>query len=125
MVIENGEVRKPPAENKLLPGMAVIAIWMLIEAAVGALGAFQGAFPGPARNGVLGIATILLGCGLGLIQRRRWGWALSLAAAFFSFGFGVYAVTRLHEVRYSLMAFLNAVFFLYLVRPEVRARLRN
>ena len=68
---------------------------------------------------------MLTGCGLGLIQRRRWGWALSLAASFFSLCFGAYALTKMHMPQFLVMTFLNAVFFLYLVRPEVRTRLRD
>jgi uncharacterized membrane protein (Fun14 family) len=114
----------PPPETRLLPGMAIISLWMLLEAAIGAIAVFKGVFTGPNRNGVLGIATILVGCGLGLIQRRRWGWALSLATSFFSLCFGIFAMSRLHLAQFGVMTFLNAVFFLYLIRPEVRARLR-
>ena len=112
------------ASTKLLPGMAIISLWFLVEAAIGGFAVYRGIFTGPSRNGVLGIATILVGCGLGLIQRRRWGWALSLATSFFSLSFGTYALTRLHSPQYLVMTFLNAIFFLNLVRPEVRIRLR-
>lgn len=114
----------PPAKNKLLPGMAIIALWMLFEAALGAYGVYAHVFSGQNRYGVLGLATILAGCGLGLIQRRRWGWALSLAMAFFSLCFGSYALMRLHAPQALVITFLNGVFFLYLVRPETRSRLR-
>jgi hypothetical protein len=116
--------RLPQAGAKLLPGMAVIALWMLFEAVYGAHAVYSGQATGQNRYGVLGIATILTGCGLGLLQRRRWGWALSLAMAVFSFCFGAYALMRLHAPQAMVMTFLNGIFFLYLVRPEVRARLR-
>ena len=123
--MESAELAAPPAATKLLPGMAIIALWMLVEAGIGAFAVYRGVFAGANRNGVLGIATVLTGCGLGLIQRRRWGWALSLAASFFSLCFGAYALTKMHMPQFLVMTFLNAVFFLYLIRPEVRTRLRD
>jgi hypothetical protein len=108
----------------MLPGMAIISLWMLFEAGIGAYAVYTGHFTGQNRFGVLGLATILAGCGLGLIQRRRWGWALSLAMALFSLCFFSYALLRLHAPQALVMAFVNGVFFLYLVRPEVRVRLR-
>jgi hypothetical protein len=108
----------------MLPGMAIISLWMLFEAALGAWAVFTHHVTGPNRFGFLGMATILAGCGLGLIQRRRWGWALTLAMALFSLCFFSYALLRLHAPQALVMAFVNGVFFLYLVRPEVRVRLR-
>lgn len=104
--------------------MAVISLWMLFEAAIGAYAVYTDHFSAQNRYGVLGLATILAGCGIGLMQRRRWGWALSLGMAFFSLCFGSYALMRLHAPQALVMTFLNGVFFLYLVRPEVRTRLR-
>jgi hypothetical protein len=123
---ESSTIQTTPHKSapKLLPGMAIISMWFLLEAGIGGYAVYRGIFTGPSRNGVLGIATILAGCGLGLIQRRRWGWALSLATCFFSICFGSYAVARLHSPQFLVMTFLNAVFFLYLIRPEVRSRLR-
>jgi len=111
-------------ESKLLPGMAIISLWMLLEACVGGYAVYSGYFTAQNRYGVLGLATILLGCGLGLLQRRRWGWALTLAMAVFSLCFACFAMMRLHLAQFFVMAFVNGVFFLYLIRPEVRARLR-
>jgi hypothetical protein len=114
----------PRSDAKLLPGMAIISLWMLFEACIGAYAVYKGVFTGENRYGVLGVATILAGCGLGLLQRRRWGWALSLGMAFCSLCFGCFALLRLHAPQALVMTFLNGVFFLYLVRAEVRARLR-
>ncbi len=125
MAAKTADPMTPTAATKLLPGMAIISLWMLVEAGIGAFAVYRGVFTGANRNGVLGIATVLAGCGLGLIQRRRWGWALSLAASFFSLCFGAYALTKMHMPQFLVMTFLNAVFFLYLIRPEVRTRLRD
>jgi hypothetical protein len=104
--------------------MAIISLWMLVESGRTAYAVYAHEITGQNRFGALGIATILLGCGLGLIQRRRWGWALSLAMAFLSLCFFSYLLTRIHAPQALVMTFLNAVFFLYLIRPEVRTRLR-
>jgi len=115
---------KPPAPVRLLPGMAIIALWMLLESVRTAYAVYAHQITGQNRFGALGVATILLGCGLGLLQRRRWGWALSLAMALLSLSFFFWVLTRLHLPQALVMTFVNGVFFLYLIRPEVRSRLR-
>jgi hypothetical protein len=39
-------------------------------------------------------------------------------------GYGVWAYIHTHVMAALVMSILNLVFFLYLVRPEVRERLR-
>ncbi len=112
-------------DAKLLPGMAIISLWLLVEAGRTAYAVYAGQIQGPQRFAALGLATILLGCGIGLMQRRRWGWALSLAMTFLSLCFFSYLLMRMHAVQFLVMTFVNAILFLYLVRPEVRIRLRN
>ena len=62
--------------------------------------------------------------GQGLLLRRRWGWALTLGAVFCSALYGMWVTVKFHQTAEIVMVALNLVFFLYLVRPEVRARLR-
>jgi hypothetical protein len=38
--------------------------------------------------------------------------------------FGCYSLFRFHQAQWVVMAVINLVFFLYLVRPEVIGRLR-
>ena len=120
----DGERKAVVAETKLLPGMAILALFMLIEAGRTAYAVYAHQITGQNRYGAMAVATILLGCGLGLLQRRRWGWALSLAMAFLSLCFFSFVLMRLHVTQALVMMFVNGVFFLYLVRPEVRVRLR-
>ena len=80
--------------------------------------------PGGARVGILILCTVFAVAGLGLLRLRRWGWALTLGAAFLSMCFGCYSLFRFHQVQWVVMAAINLVFFLYLVRPEVVERLR-
>jgi uncharacterized membrane protein (DUF2068 family) len=107
--------------NLPLPGMAAIALWMLALALLGAVGVLTHHYP-PL---VLVFSAVLAVAGLGLIRLRRWGWALSLAAVFLSMCFGCYSLFRFHQAQWIVMAVINLVFFLYLVRPEVIGRLRR
>jgi hypothetical protein len=107
-----------------LPGMAAISLWMLGLALMGVSGVLTGHYPGGARVGILILCSVFAVAGLGLLRLRRWGWALSLGAAFLSMCFGCYSLFRFHQVQWVVMAVINLVFFLYLVRPEVVGRLR-
>jgi hypothetical protein len=105
--------------------MAAISLWMLVLAVLAVVGVLGGHYPaGSPRIAVLCLATLFAVAGLGLMLMRRWGWALTLAAVFCSMCFGGYSVFRLHQGQWAVMGVLNMIFFLYLVRPEVRERLR-
>jgi uncharacterized membrane protein (DUF2068 family) len=111
--------------NLPLPGMAAIALYMLALALVGVAGVFTGHYPsGGARVGILLLCSVFAVAGLGLIRMRRWGWALALGAVFLSMCFGCYSLFRFRQGQWVVMAVINLVFFLYLVRPEVIGRLR-
>jgi uncharacterized membrane protein (DUF2068 family) len=112
-------------EGALLPGMAAIALWMIVTALFGAFGVISHRFPAGAQaTGVLAIAVILVAAAMGLMRLRRWGWALSLAAALLSMAFYFWSMARFRQFPFIVMGTVNLVFFLYLVRPEVRERLR-
>ena len=112
-------------EAATLPGVAAIALWLLLESLIGVAGVWSGRFAGHStRWAVLGISTLLALAGLGLLRLRRWGWALALGAAFLSSTFGVYCILRLHLSQYWVLTLVNFVFFFYLIRPEILRRLR-
>ena len=116
-----------PAEtSKLpLPGMAAISLWMLGLALMGVAGVLTGHYPvGGARVAILVLCTLFAIAGLGLVRLRRWGWALTLGAVFLCMCFGCYSLFRFRQPQWLVMAVINLVFFLYLVRPEVTGRLR-
>jgi uncharacterized membrane protein (DUF2068 family) len=113
------------ASTKLpLPGMAAISLWMLGLALMGVSGVLTGHYQGGARVVILILCSVFAVAGLGLLRLRRWGWALSLGAAFLCMCFGCYSLFRFHQPQWVVMAVINLVFFLYLVRPEVVGRLR-
>ncbi len=116
----------PAGEVKgMLPGMALVGIYLLLLAMFNAFAAMRGAFgQNAARYSILGICTLLVIGVFGMLSLRRWGWALCaggcvvLATGYF------YAFHRTHTPPYIIQGLFALVFFLYLVRTEVRERLR-
>jgi uncharacterized membrane protein (DUF2068 family) len=105
--------------------MAAIALWMLALSVMGVIGVLSGHYPSRrAKIAILTLCTVFAVAGLGLIRMRRWGWALTLGAVFLSMCFGCYSLFRFHQGQWVVMAAINLVFFLYLVRSEVIGRLR-
>jgi hypothetical protein len=111
----------PPAEYRgLLPAMAGIALYMFVLAGVVGFGAVTGRFP----RLFLVLCLLFVAAAAGLIRLYRWGWALTSAASFLLMSYGIWAYIHTRMAAALVMSFLNLVFFLYLVRPEVRDRLR-
>ncbi len=116
-----GRDKAPSPPGKIpLPGMAVISIWMLAQSGIATFGVLHHVYPGA----VLILAVFFAAASIGLLRQRRWGWALALAAAFLSMCWGSYAIFRMHQEQWVVMAVVNLVFFLYLVRPEVMQRVK-
>ncbi len=111
-----------PAADKLelLPGMAIVAAWMLIVCSIGLFGVMAHHFPGV----VIVFCALLAAGAQGLLKRRRWGWAIALATSFLSVCYGVWAGIRFHQPPAMVLVMVNLVLFLYLVRPEVIERVR-
>jgi hypothetical protein len=61
---------------------------------------------------------------LGLLLLLRWAWALTLAAVALSAGSFLYTYTTQHIASSLVQGLLNLVFFLYLVRSDVREKLK-
>jgi hypothetical protein len=53
----------------------------------------------------------------------RWAWALALSAVFLLAVYNLWFFLSQHQFPALIQGLLNLVFFLYLVRPEVRERL--
>jgi hypothetical protein len=103
-----------------LPGIAGIALYMLVLSAVVAFGVIGHHFP------VLFLifSFLFATASIGLLRLYRWGWALALAAAFLLVCYGSWIFFRFHQGPAIVLAILNLIFFLYLVRPEVLSRFR-
>jgi uncharacterized membrane protein (DUF2068 family) len=111
---------KDAKPSGLLPGIAVICIWMLLLCGIGLIGVVSHNLP----TLVVILCAIYAIAANGLLKLRRWGWALTLAAAFLSMCYGVYVLFRFHQGPMIVMIVVNLVIFLYLVRPEVLERLK-
>lgn len=117
----NAKSAAPQAEYRgLLPAMAGIALYMFVLAGVIGFGAATGRFP----RIFLILCVLFVAAAVGLIRLYRWGWALTAAASFLLTSYGVWAYIHTRMAAALVMSFLNLIFFLYLVRPEVRERLR-
>jgi uncharacterized membrane protein (DUF2068 family) len=112
---------KPSVKSaNLLPGMAVVCLWMLALCGLGLVGVITHNLP-PI---VMVICVIFAVAANGLLKLRRWGWALALAAVFLSLCYGTYVLFRFHQMPMIVMVVVNLIFFLYLIRPEVLERVK-
>ena len=114
------ETQPPRRELLPLPGLAAIALYLLVLAGVIALGVVGGHYP-PLFL-VFSIAFIAASAGLLLLL--RWAWAMALGAVFLLAGYNLWIFASQRQGPALVQGLLNLVFFLYLVRPEVRERLR-
>ncbi|MGH9605391.1 MAG: hypothetical protein ACRD3N_06785 [Terracidiphilus sp.] len=111
----------PPRFTRLpLPGLAAISLYMLLLAGTIVLGV-AGGHLGPV---FLFFSAIFVAAGLGLLLLLRWAWALTLAAVMLLAGLFCWRFSLQHAFPYLAQGLLNLVFFLYLVRGEVREKLK-
>jgi hypothetical protein len=119
------EVKKLQARAKgMLPGVAGICMFMLLVTTINAFAALRGIFgTGRAKYGMLTICTLLAAGVFGLLRLKRWGWAMVLAGCLILFLGNVFYFRQTHAPPFLVQGLFALVFFLYLVRPEVRERL--
>ena len=104
----------------LLPGVVAIAVYLLLVALENIVSVVQSR----AHSIDLIFSVALIAAALGLLRLLRWAWALTLAAVVFRSGILCWQYASQHSGYLLLLALLNLVFFFYLVRAEVRVRLR-
>ena len=114
-------LQSPLAGLLALPGLAAISLYLLLLAGVIILGVVGGRHYPPL---FLVLAAAFITASAGLLRLLRWAWALALAAAFLLAVYNLWIFTTLHQLPALVQGLLNLVFFLYLVRTEVRERLR-
>ena len=117
----NAKPQSMPLSRLLpLPGLAAVALYMVILAGVGILGVAGGHMP--ATYLIFSAAFVM--AGLGLLLMLRWAWALTLAAVLLLATLFFWRFAHGHVLPYIVQGLLNLVFFFYLIRTEVRSKLR-
>ena len=118
---ENVPSSQPERRELLpLPGLGGIALYMLVLAGVSILGVVNGEF----RPAYLVFSIFFITASLGLLLLFRWAWALTLAAVVLLLALLALKFATEHQYPFLVQGLLNLVFFLYLVRAEVRSKLR-
>jgi hypothetical protein len=112
----------PPARQQVLtmPGLVAIAIYMLWLAAFIVYGVVRGNI----QAVYLVVSALFIAASFGLTLFLRWAWALALAAVLLLLSLFFYRFSIHHEPASLVQGLLNLLFFLYLVRTEVRSKLR-
>jgi len=103
-----------------LPGLAAIGIYMFVLALVDIFAVVGGQI----RPFYLVFSAIFFAASFGLLLLMRWAWTLTLAAVVLLSGLFMWKFSVQHQLPFIVQALLNTIFFLYLVRPEVREKLR-
>lgn len=113
---------KPPQRELLpLPGMAAIALYLMLLAGVIILGVVSGRHYPPL---FLLLAAAFITTSAGLVMRFRWAWASALAAVLLLACYYIWIFSTQRMLPALVQGLLNLVFFLYLIRTEVREKLR-
>ena len=119
--MKDGE-KKPPSRRELpLPGVAAICFYLLLLAGIIVVGVAGGGHYPPV---FLLLAALFMAASAGLVVGFRWAWAMALSAVFLLTAYNGWIFATQRQAPAAVQAILNLVFFLYLIRPEVRARLR-
>jgi hypothetical protein len=103
-----------------LPGLIAISLYMFVLAGINILGVAGG----QARPAYLVFSALFIAAALGLPMLLRWAWALTLAAMALLVALFLWKFAASHAFPFAIQGLLNLVFFLYLVRVEVREKLR-
>jgi hypothetical protein len=116
------EEKKPLSKSELpLPGVAAICLYLLLISGVIIVGVVGGGHYPPI---FLVLAALFMAASAGLVVSFRWAWALALSAVFLLTAYNGWIAVTQRQAPAAVQAILNFVFFLYLIRPEVRERLR-
>jgi hypothetical protein len=103
-----------------LPGVIAISLYMILLAGVTV------AYVVEHHTAILYLVfpVLFIAGALGLLMLLRWAWALTLATIALSSATFLYQYSTGHSFSALMQGLLNLVFFLYLVRMDVREKLR-
>jgi hypothetical protein len=106
--------------SRPLPGVAAIGLYMFLLCVLWLVPISRGQMP----KAMLILCAAFAFAGQGLLRQKRWGWAMSLAAIFLSGIQQMWRVKHDHDWLLLAGAAFNMILFLYLIRPEVRQRMK-
>ncbi len=119
------EERAGSVKGQMLPGVAGICLFMIFMTMVNVYAALHGAYGvGRGKYAVLAICSLMAAGLFGLLRLAKWGWALVTAGCLMLSLGDFYFFEKSHVGFFLVRALFSLLFFLYLVRPEVRERLR-
>jgi len=108
-----------PVKLLKLPGLIAISLYMILLAVVVVVYVVKG-IVGPI---FLVFPALFIAAGFGQLLLLRWAWALTLAAVALLAGWFFWTFMTQHVTDLLVQGLLNLVFFLYLVRTDVREKL--
>jgi hypothetical protein len=114
------EPSRPQRQGLVLPGVAAISLYLLLLAGDIILGVVGSHYP-PL---FLVLSAAFITASAGLLMLLRWAWALSLSAVLLLACYNLWLFSEQHVTPGLIQGLLNLVFFLYLVRTEVREKLK-
>jgi hypothetical protein len=120
IVADSGPALASKRELVPLPGLVALSLYLLLLSIVIIVGAVGGHYP---RLFLILPVFLLAACG-GLLMLFRWAWAMALAAVLLLSGYHLWLFAHLRLAPSLIQGLLNLVFFLYLIRTEVREKLR-
>ena len=103
-----------------LPGVIAIGLYMLVLAATVTFGVVTGHLP----KFLLVLVPAFVTASFGILRMLRWAWALTLSAVFLLMTYNWWIFLEQKQPPGAIQGVLNLVFFLYLIRADVRSRLR-
>lgn len=117
-----GHVSVVPQRRELLqmPGLAAIGLYLAALGGVIIIGVVKGAYPPM----TLIFSALFFAASGGLMLLLRWAWALALSAVLLLAVYNMWLFSSVHLAASLVQALLSWVFFLYLIRTEVRSKLR-
>ena len=121
---EDDRPPSPAVRGKMLPGIAGIALFLLFFTLLNVFAVFTGRFGvGAGKYTLLALSTLLCLGLFGLLRMRRWGFSIVLAGCLLLSAGYFYLFRISHAMPPLVQGCFMLLFFLYLVRPEVRDRM--
>jgi hypothetical protein len=117
-----GDASVVPQRRELLqmPGLAAIGLYLAALAGIIIVGVVRGDYPAM----FLIFSAFFFAASGGLMLLLRWAWALALSAVLLLAVYNMWLFSSMHLAPSLVQALLSWVFFLYLIRTEVRSKLR-